>query len=234
MVTHLLESNTHRRRSLGAAIPSIALHSALILAAIHATAKAALRPTALHPKLDTLIFVPDPGQRTHAPATHPPDGPGLRSRTDGALPIRPQISVALPALTFVAPVVGNALPIVTGRDFEDGMRLGPRAVGNSDVPAGVLSSHQVDQVAEPLPRTRAPDYPEALRANGVQGVVVAQFVVDSAGRVEPASLRIVSSGNALFSGAVERAVEQARFRPARLGGLPVRQLVQQSFSFVLR
>lgn len=234
MVTHLLESGTRRHRSLSAAIPSIALHSALILAAIHATAKAALRPTALHPKLDALVFVPDPSPRTHATAAHTPVGHGLRSRADAALQIAPQISVALPVLSFVAPGVGKAQPTVTGRDFDGEMRLGPAVAGNANATAGVLSSRQVDRVAEPMPGTRAPDYPEALRESGIQGVVVAQFVVDSAGRVEAASFRIVSSGNALFSAAVTSALQRARFSPARLGGLPVRQIVQQSFSFVLR
>ena len=234
MVTHLLESGTRRHRSLSAAIPSIAFHSALILAAIHATAKAALRPTALQSRLDALVFVPDPGPRTHATAAHTPAGHGLRSRTDAALSTAPEISVALPLLSLVAPGFGNVQPIITGRDFDGGMTLGPVIAGNTNGPAGVLSSRQVDRAAEPMPGTRAPDYPEALREGGVQGVVVAQFVVDSAGRVEAASFRVVSSGHALFSAAVKSAVERARFSPAKLGGLPVRQLVQQSFSFVLR
>lgn len=64
--------------------------------------------------------------------------------------------------------------------------------------------------------------------------MVAQFVVDTAGRVEPGSIEVTSTTNPLFAQSVRSALIAARFRPAEVRGAPVRQLVQQSFSFVLR
>jgi TonB family protein len=95
----------------------------------------------------------------------------------------------------------------------------------------VFTSDQVDPTARPAaPLTVA--YPAALFAEGLPGSVVAEFVVDTLGRVEPGTFGIVSSSHALFSTAVREAVESAVFIPARKGALKVRQLVQQPFSFV--
>jgi TonB family protein len=63
---------------------------------------------------------------------------------------------------------------------------------------------------------------------------VVAYVVDSLGRVEPASLRMVESTHPLFEAAVRQAVLASRFRPAEWRGMKVRQLVQQSFVFSLR
>ena len=66
-------------------------------------------------------------------------------------------------------------------------------------------------------------------ANG--GVVVAEFVVDTTGRVEPETFSVVSSPHLLFSHAVYEAIAPARFTPARRGGRSVRQVVQMRFRF---
>ncbi len=74
-------------------------------------------------------------------------------------------------------------------------------------------------------------YPPALRSTGVQGEVLAMFVVDSTGRVLDGSLRIVRSADSLFTQAVRGMVADMRFDPPRLNGRKIRQLVQQSFVF---
>jgi protein TonB len=105
---------------------------------------------------------------------------------------------------------------------------GPAAGG----PAGaVLTAALVDEPAVADPRNRPPRYPEPLRAAGLGGRAVARFVVDTAGRVEPATVAIVSADHPLLAGAVREALARARFRPARAGGVRVRQLVEQPFAF---
>lgn len=74
-------------------------------------------------------------------------------------------------------------------------------------------------------------YPSTLRSTGVQGEVLAMFVVDSTGRVLDGSLRIVRSPDSLFTRAVREMVAEMRFDPPRLNGRKIRQLVQQSFVF---
>ena len=58
------------------------------------------------------------------------------------------------------------------------------------------------------------------------------FVVDTSGRVEPASVRIIESSHHAFDDAAGDAVVRARFQPARLRGQPVRQITRQRVRFV--
>lgn len=75
------------------------------------------------------------------------------------------------------------------------------------------------------------EFPPSLFAAGVQGLVIAEFVVDTAGKVEHETVGIVSSTDALFSSAVRAALNTASYIPALKAGKPVRQLVQQPFRF---
>ncbi|MBC7897433.1 MAG: M56 family metallopeptidase [Cytophagaceae bacterium] len=76
-----------------------------------------------------------------------------------------------------------------------------------------------------------PLYPDTLRRAGVEGDVVAQFVVDSSGSVMAGSVRVVGASHPLFADAVRAALPSARFAAPTSGGRKVRQLVQQAFYF---
>jgi protein TonB len=78
-----------------------------------------------------------------------------------------------------------------------------------------------------------PEYPARLRAAGVEGEVVAQFVVDARGNAIPNSIRIVSATNDLFSESVRATIPRMKFSPGRLRGKPVQQTVRQLFVFRL-
>lgn len=77
----------------------------------------------------------------------------------------------------------------------------------------------------------APAYPPILRAAGIAGRVVVEFVVDTTGMVEPMSLRVVEASNRGFERSAREAALGARFTPARAQGRRVRQLVRQGVSF---
>ena len=62
----------------------------------------------------------------------------------------------------------------------------------------------------------------------------AEFVVDTSGRVEPGSIRVLRTSHPLFAQAVERVLPLARFVPAEAGSRRVRQLVQQPFAFAMQ
>jgi protein TonB len=70
-----------------------------------------------------------------------------------------------------------------------------------------------------------------LRQAGVEGEVLAQFVVDTTGRAEANSLKILKSSHDLFVQSVRNALPQMKFIPAEVGGRKVKQLVQQPFTF---
>jgi len=96
----------------------------------------------------------------------------------------------------------------------------------------VFTADQVDKTAAlDLARPLVIPYPPSLYAAHTRGTVVAEFVVDSEGHVEPGTLGIVSSTNPLFSEAVTRTVGGASFTPALRAGKTVRQLVHQPFEF---
>jgi TonB family protein len=97
----------------------------------------------------------------------------------------------------------------------------------------VYTEAEVDRVAQFEPTARfAPEYPAELRRNKVTGVVVTEFVVDAAGKIEPTTLGVVYSPDPLFTEAVSVALSEVRFTPAIRRGHPVRQLVQLPVHFV--
>ncbi|MGH7605973.1 MAG: energy transducer TonB, partial [Gemmatimonadales bacterium] len=79
-----------------------------------------------------------------------------------------------------------------------------------------------------------PEYPAMLRRAGVQGRVVVELVIDTRGRVEPGSPRVVSSPNPRFSESALKAIQRATFRPARIHGRPVRVRVRAPIEFFTR
>lgn len=83
----------------------------------------------------------------------------------------------------------------------------------------------------PLRNQPAPRYPESLRQAGVEGKVLARFIVDTLGRVEPGSIVLLESSHALFAEAVRDALVRQRYAPAESGGRRVRQLVLRPFAF---
>ena len=77
-----------------------------------------------------------------------------------------------------------------------------------------------------------PRYPAALQSRGINGQVLAQFVVDTTGHADPSTFEVVQSSDKSFSEAVKDVLPRMRFFPAEVGGRKVKQLVEQSFLFV--
>lgn len=97
--------------------------------------------------------------------------------------------------------------------------------------AEAYTADQVDRAARPDSGAEGPAYPDSLYRAGVTGRVVIEFVVDTAGRVEPASLDVLEATHPAFIEAVRAALMVAHFQAARLGGHAVRQYVQLPFVF---
>jgi len=96
----------------------------------------------------------------------------------------------------------------------------------------VFSADQVDTRATMDSTSKwAVVYPPSLRASATSGRVVAEFVVDTLGRVEASHFGIVSSTDPLFTAAVRESVASVRFTPAVRAGRRVRQLVRLPFDF---
>lgn len=79
----------------------------------------------------------------------------------------------------------------------------------------------------------APRYPDELRAANVEGVVHAQFVVDTTGKADLGSFKVSSATHDAFVQAVKAALAEMTFTPAEVEGRKVRQLLQLPFAFSL-
>lgn len=66
---------------------------------------------------------------------------------------------------------------------------------------------------------------------GRTGYVVLAYLVDTAGGVEPRSVRVLQATHAGLGPAAAASVRTCRLRPGRLDGRPVRTLVQQRVTF---
>lgn len=96
----------------------------------------------------------------------------------------------------------------------------------------IFNADQVDRRAQlDTSQTLKLEFPPPLYAARVRGLVVAEFVVDTVGRVEIETVGIVSSTAPAFSEAVRVALENASYVPAVRNGRAVRQLVLQPFEF---
>lgn len=233
MFNRLLESNPKRQRRLGGIVASTIFHTVLIALAVRATQ---LTATPAPPKVDDIVAIyqpPRPPEQTASPTTVR----RASSRTAQTLlpsvfelkPITP-VDVMVPGI----PEPRTTGPITTSRDFDatfPGGR-GPDGEAPPNVkPGEPFTAGIVDKVIIAIPGTGNPRYPATLQSAGLEGDVRAQFVVDTLGRVERGSVRVLDSTHELFAAAVRDALTRAKFKPAEAGGHRVRQLAEQMFTF---
>ena len=80
-----------------------------------------------------------------------------------------------------------------------------------------------------LPQMRIDADRGQLGPSGVHGRVVVRAVIDESGRLEPASISLVTSSSSAFERAVREVLPQLRFRPAQAGNEPVAALIELRF-----
>jgi len=89
----------------------------------------------------------------------------------------------------------------------------------------------VERPARQANKHDRPTYPEPLRDVGTRGSVRAQFVVDSLGRADTNSIKILTSSDPEMASAVRAFLANVVYKPAMVGGHPVYQLVEESYDF---
>ena len=226
MLERLLESKSRNERSVVGTIVSVTAHTALIAAALYATAQARAKP-ARTPEIVRPVYFPTP----ESPATR-----ATRSTTTSRPFDRNTLTFVAPRIDVSISPVDMSAVVTRPSDFGTSpIGAAGAATGNgTSVGAnGPFLAEQVEKQAEVAPGNTPPRYPEVLRSAGVEGKVVAVFIVDERGRAEEESIRLVSSDNRLFQDAVRAALSRMRFVPAELRGRKVRQLVQIPFVFSL-
>jgi len=213
MFTTLIESTPHRKPNGGARLISALFHSALIAGAIYATASGAASKVVATAgtQAQKVLWVKPSAQPQSAPAPKAKPRPVVApTKVPTATPrIDPN------AQPTPEPDAGSATNLAGGGT------------------PGAFNSFEVDVEVVAIAGTVRPRYPDMLRTTGVEGRVIAQFVVNEQGRADRNTFRVLSSTHPLFTDAVSRALPQMRFNPATIRGKPVSQLVQQLFVFKL-
>jgi protein TonB len=227
MLETLLESKSKRRRSAAGAIMSVAAHTALIAAALYATAQAHVQPVRIQEIVRPIYF---PHPRPPAPASSPTTDRQIRPDGRRLMFVEPHVDINVPPVDIVDVVskpgdFGSTAIVVSGSNGG-----GEGGASPADTP---FRADQVEKQVAVVPGGAAPRYPEVLRSSGIEGQVTALFVVDEQGRAEEGSIRFARSDNHLFEDAVKVALRRMRFVPAEVGGRKVRQLVQMPFVFKL-
>jgi TonB family protein len=102
------------------------------------------------------------------------------------------------------------------------------------IPSGkVYVDAEVDREVQRDPTSAAPEYPEWLMENHIEGSLTVEFVVDTSGGADSTSLKVIHSSHPAFEQSLRAALPHMRFVPAELGGRLVRQWVRQEFRFLM-
>lgn len=235
MFNQLIESKRAKKRSPGSTAFSIVFHSVLIGGAAYVTANAAIKNE--KPKAEKVQFV-QVKKEPPAPKKPPPPPPPKNVTVAPPPPKGFQVLTAPPVVPVKIPQIDLSKKVTNEADFSGKGVAGGIAKGivggTGPVPNDnqTYFSFQVEKQAERVGGA-SPQYPETLRGAGIQGEVDAQFVVDTTGRADMGTFKVLKSTNDLFTASVRQALPRMKFLPAEVGGHKVRQLVQQPFVFNL-
>lgn len=258
MMNTLLESRPQKKRSTGGTVFSVGLHTAIVLFAVFATARAGVVKDD-EPKSVKVNFVktaepPKPVEKKPEPPKPVIKKPVVK-HTERVVPPTPKVVEVAPPKGFKvveAPVVvPTKIPDIdlsakvtneadfSGKGVKGGSADGKEGSNGSKegAAAGVdpntaYSDFQVERQVSAISGTNIP-YPEGMRSSGVEGKVEAEFVVDENGRVQVSTFKVLDATNDMFAQAVRSALSRMRFRPAQIGKTNVSQVVQQAFVFKL-
>jgi protein TonB len=235
MFTTLLESRAPRTRSVRGTIVSLLVHGTVIAGAVALTftpASANIGPVPT-PR-DSAIFIPVSRPPEHAPSQGREQ---LSGAPRGPVPPRPPTideNWSAPNIPGVDVYAGPPLP---ADNFGSGVPtsgLGSGQPTAGSMSGGVIGERETDRSPRILGAVVQPRYPETLRALGISGHVLVQFVVDTTGRIEPGSLTVQEASRPEFVESVRDALPRFRFAAGEVAGRKVRTRVQLPFDFTLR
>lgn len=228
MFAQLIASRAPQRRSPAGVAASIALHGIIVTGAVLLTAHAPM-PRAPHAQVVMTYVAPVVRPR---PATPTPPGAAPIATVPSVINVPLTIPDVIPPIHPVRAAININEPFA----FRMGVpsRAGTFAPTAAGDPGIALLDSQVEVQVAIDARSPMPRYPQLLRDAGVEGETILRFVVDTLGRVEQSTVQVVQSTRPAFALAVQAALPQMRFAPARIGERKVRQLVEFPLQFRLR
>ena len=229
----LIESRAVTPRRTGGSIASILFHSVVITGGVLATAKdiVTAAPEGPLPRIMPYVRMVEPSA-TRRPVS-------VSSASVASAPFLQRLNIPTIVPIGIPPIDLTAAP--TPAEFRSGPVGTPGILCEHDCAASTVTDADGRQLwgandlmmrllEDPVP----PRYPEALRRAGVEGDVVAKFVVDTTGRVDLRSVEILRSTHDAFTTAVREALSKLRFAPATTGERKIRALAVMPFHFTLR
>ena len=231
MLDTLLESRALTERTMTGSAFSLVAHCAIITAAVFATRQVVMPTPETTPETLNYVLPPEkppvPVMETPRPAEpHVPRG--------FQIPLAPvEIPNVLPPIDLTQPVTDPRN--YTGHGVEGGTADGDSTLKTPVRDLGAtLYAFQVEKQAALMPGVGTPVYPDLLKSAGIEGKVLVAFVVDTTGRADMSTLKIMQSDHPLFTEAVRTALPRMRFLPAEAGGKKVKQFAQMPFVFSLK
>ena len=232
MFDNLIESRRKRdlRSVLRNSTASVVIHAVLITLAVYATLHAG---EAVHERVQARTVVIQEQKKQEEKKEEPPPervatvNPPPKGFQTLSIPTNIPVDIPPPqqnqhfdAADFsgvgveggvASGVVGGTGPVVTDQPYMEAV---------------------VEERPENIPGTCInPSYPEILRQAGIEGRVTVEFIIDTLGRAERNSIRIINSAHQLFEAPARQTVLSCRYRPGRIQGRAVRVRVQQPITF---
>lgn len=233
MFENLIESRKKRdlRSSLGNSSFSVSVHGVLIYLAVIATLQAGTERE--ERRIQTTVVVQQQQQEQKQEPPKPQEVAQVNPPPKGfqTLAIPTNIPVDIPppsqSQTFnAADFSGIGVEGGIARGIEGG--TGPVVTDQPYLEAVV--EERPDMILNSCAQLR---YPEILRQAGIEGRVLVEFIIDTLGRAERGSIRVVNSPHQLFEGPSREVVASCRFRAGRIQGRAVRVRVQQPINFTI-
>jgi TonB family protein len=222
----LLESTPRRARRARSAVASTAIHAGLIAFAVWQTIPPPPEPAHL---AEHVSIVPLPQFARAKPPERPPSAEKLRAHEFNVLEAPPDVPATIPPVDLTRPATvaedfsGKGIPV----HVADVSLVKPSARND------LIDSEAADQSPYLLPGQMGPPYPEELRDDRPDGVVIVRFVIDTLGRVETPSLKVIAASHPLFAASVRATLGRLRYLPASMSGKHVRVQMEQRFEFHL-
>jgi len=235
MFNNLIESQAQKQKRLGGSVTSIIIHTAVVVALVIVTKNSGIiNEKTKEEKVDFVEVKDEPKPPEPEKAPPPPDAVVAPPPPKGFQVLTAPIEIpnVIPDIDLSKKVTDEA--DFSGKGVAGGIAKGVEG-GKGPVPQGdqPYFDFQVEKPVVMAPGAQGPQYPDMLRTAGIEGTVLAQFVVDTTGRAEMNTFKVLKSDNDLFSNSVKNALQRMRFLPAEVGGRKVKQLVQQPFQFSL-
>ncbi|MBA2564811.1 MAG: energy transducer TonB [Gemmatimonadetes bacterium] len=227
MFSNLLASKPPKEAGAAAAstTASLIFHSALVAGAIAATA-AVGEVVKKEEKVEEVTFVKieeQPPPPPPPPEKAPPPPEVVKPKGFQTVVAPEIIPVEIPPPDTMATNEED----FSGEGVEGGVAEGEEVVGDEET---VFMQGQVSVIPK-MTKIVKPQYPDFLKKMEIEGTVVIQAIINTDGRVDAPSAKVIKKLHPQLDQAALTALTSSEFSPALYGQRPVRVIMQIPYTF---